>query len=202
MLVALNRLKTFLSRYFDVDYFLRFFILLAVLYYFSLFYIAIIDKNGRFYSSFLDENLNYISWIRNSVLYTSNFIANMIGVDSHVRPPFFIVAPNGSIVEMVYACLGIGLMSFWLAFVLASPDAFKKKIAWCIVGLVCIWFINSWRVALITVALEKHWKINANMDHHMLFNIVAYTLMLVLIWLYTKGTGRSVLKVQTVSPSL
>lgn len=202
MLVGLNRLKTFLSKYFDVDYFLRFFILLVVLYYFSLFYIAIIDKNGRFYSSFLDENLNYISWIRNSVLYTSNAIAQMIGVNSQVKLPYFIITPNGSIVEMVYACLGIGLMSFWLAFVLASPDPVKKKIAWCIVGLVCIWFINSWRVALISIALEKHWKINATMDHHTLFNIVAYTLMFVLVWLYTKGNSRSVLKLQTISPSL
>ncbi|MBC7887075.1 MAG: exosortase/archaeosortase family protein [Ferruginibacter sp.] len=182
----IKSIKTELSKYIDVDYFVRFLLLLLALRYFNVFYIAIVDQKGLIYSSFLDNYLNYISWIRNSVLYSSNAITHAMGINSYVSLPFYLKTVNGSYVEMVYDCLGLGLMSFWVAFVVANKESLKRKITWCAGGIICMWFINCWRVALLLIALENHWKLNSILDHHTLFNIVAYSLILIMIYLYTK----------------
>jgi exosortase/archaeosortase family protein len=180
-----------LSQYIDVAYLVKFLFLLLTLYYFNIFYISIVDKQGLIYSSFLDHHLNYISWLRNSILYTSVSITRAMGLHSFVSLPYQIRTMNGTFVEMVYSCLGLGLMSFWMAFVIANKEFVKRKIIWCTAGILCIWLINIGRVTLLLTAYEHHWKVNAVIDHHTQFNIVAYSLIIFMIWLYLKDTKKA-----------
>lgn len=174
------------SKYFDVRYFFRFVLLLAAFYYFNIFFIAITDYRGRVYSPFLEHYLNYVAWIRNLVLYTSNIIAHFFGLNSYVSFPYRLKISHGPSVEMVYECIGLGILSFWVAFIVAHKGGWRKKSLWCTIGIISICFINSWRVALLLIALQKGWKVNAYIDHHTLFNIVAYILIFILITIYTK----------------
>ena len=194
MVMLLKNVEKKLSKYVDVSYCIRFILLLSSLYYFNIFYISVIDEKGLIYSSFLDNHFNYISWLRNSFLYTSSLIVQAFGIDSVVDAPYHLRTVKGSFVEMVYACLGFGLMSFWVAFVVCDKAPVKTKIIWCAGGILCIWFINTWRVALLLIALEHHWKVNALMDHHTLFNIVGYSLIAFLISRYIKNTRKDILK--------
>lgn len=196
MVTLLKNVERNLSKYIDVPYFIRFILLLLTLYYFNIFYISIIDKKGLIYSSFLDNHLNYISWLRNSFLYTSNLIVQAFGINSFVDAPYHLRTLNGSFVEMVYACLGFGLTSFWVAFVVSDKASLKRKIIWCTGGITCIWFINVWRVALLLIALENHWEINSILDHHTLFNIVGYSLIGFMISTYIKNSRKGILKKQ------
>lgn len=189
-MAGLLSLKNYLSRYFDVVYFLKFIFLLLALFYFNLFYIAITDWRGMVYSPFLEHHLNYIDWLRNSVLYTSNAIVHLFGINSYIIAPYRIKIPHGPYVETVYACLGLGLMSFWVAFVSAHKSSWKKKIAWNLVGILCIWFINCWRVALLLIALQHDNTLSGFVDHHTLFNIFAYALIILLIYLHAKVVKR------------
>ena len=176
---------------FDIQYFIKFLVLLLLLYYFNVGYIAIIDPQGRLFSPFLEENLNYINWIRNSILYSSNAITHLFGVNSYVALPYRLKIPHGPAVETVYACLGLGLMSFWVAFVVSFKGAWKKKILWGFIGIFCIWFINCWRVALLLVALQSSKSLNKHIDHHTLFNIIAYSLIISLVNFYMNTANKS-----------
>ena len=188
MLLTAHSIKTRLSNYIDLSYFFRFFCLLIILHYFNLFYFSIIDKKGLIYIPFLDNHVNYISWLRNSILYTSNLIVRLTGTDSYVSLPFHLKTVNGNYVQLVYSCLGLGLMSFWTAFVVGNNDALGKKILWCIIGLVSIWFINCVRIAVLLLAFQRQWPVNRFIDHHSLFNMVAYSLIFFLIYFYLKST--------------
>jgi exosortase/archaeosortase family protein len=181
---GIKAINTRLSKYFDVMYFFKFLLLLTTLYYFNIFYIAITDPQGRIYSSFLENNLNYLSWLRNSILYFSNQITHSLGLNTYVLPPFRLKVLHGPSVETVYACLGLGLMSFWIAFVATEGERLKKKLLWSICGVAVIWFINCWRIALLLAAMQRGLNINKYVDHHTLFNIIAYLLIGLLIWLF------------------
>lgn len=176
-----------ISKLFDVPYFVRFIGIFVILYFFNLFYIGITSKGGGFYSPFLDHYLNYIVWFRNSILYTSNFIAHLFGLPSYVADLYTLKAYDLS-VTMVYSCLGLGIMSFWIAFILADNTGWQKKLSWGITGIVFIWLINCFRVALLLLALKNNWQVNKYMDHHDLYNIVSYLLILLLIYFYYKKT--------------
>lgn len=49
-----------------------------------------------------------------------------------------------------------------------------------------LWLINVLRISLLLIAFDKHWSIPFNMDHHTLFNIVAYILIFGMIWFFDK----------------
>lgn len=180
------RLKHKLDEIIDLSYFLRFLFLLVALYYGNLFYIAVIDPKGSIYSSFLDAHFNYINWIRDLYLYTSKFLCGVVGLSTHVTFPYRLTSDNGSYVETVYECLGIGLFSFWIAFVVANKTSFKKKLTWLFLGVFSIWFINCWRITILLLAIDRRWQYNKYIDHHTFFNCIAYTLMLVFVLSYIK----------------
>ncbi|MCY7421506.1 MAG: exosortase/archaeosortase family protein [Chitinophagaceae bacterium] len=183
----LNKISSLL----DFRYLITFLSILLIVYFGNLAYITLIDPRGMVYSSFLDQHFNYINWLRNSYLYTSNFIAHLFGLDTHITFPYSLTAATGRHVEMVYECLGINFFSFWTAFVWANNQRISFKIAWWLSGLLCIWFINCVRVAVLLVAIVNHWQYNRYMDHHTLFNLFAYTLIAGLVIMYTKQHQKS-----------
>jgi len=185
----MNNLRLFyknLSNYFDVVFFVKFMVLMTVFYYFNVFYIGITDAGGRLYSGFLANHLDYISWLRTSILLVSQFISKGLGLQTVITDVYTLKAVHGPSVIIGFTCLGYGLMSFWAAFIIAQDTGWKKKIVWTIAGMAGIWFINCWRVAVLLLALTHKWKVNKYIDHHDMFNIVAYVLMIGMIFLYYK----------------
>ncbi|MFP5041348.1 hypothetical protein [Parasediminibacterium sp. JCM 36343] len=168
--------------------FIGWFLCLFVLfYYFNLFFISITARGSNPLYLFLRDDLNYIDWLRSSILHTSQFFCGFIGIKTHVEKVFILRSDTSHIgLRMVYRCIGYGVMSFWTAFVIANKGHWQKKTIWLVAGWVTIWLINCFRMTLLMVALEHHWPINKFMDHHSLFNIVAYIFVLLLIFLYIK----------------
>ena len=174
-------------KYFDAVFFAKFILFFLSLYYFNILYLGITSPGGKFYSSFLKEHLNYISWLTSSILYVSNIIDHAFGIHSYVENAYQIKTSAGSSVTVWLPCLGLGIMSFWVAFVTTDTGSWKKKLYWGLAGIVAIWFINCWRIALLLLAVEKDWYKNPIIDHHTMFNIVSYTIILLMIWLYYKA---------------
>ncbi|MBK7434330.1 MAG: exosortase/archaeosortase family protein, partial [Chitinophagaceae bacterium] len=96
---------------------------------------------------------------------------------------------NGSAVHIGYSCIGYGVMSFWLAFVIANTGSFGRKTAWVIGGSLVIWLINILRICLFLLSLNKKQSMPFGLENHDFFNITAYIAIFVMIWVYDR-TGK------------
>src|SRR5688572_8696317 len=89
---------------------------------------------GNMYSAFIDDYLNYPAWLRTSLLFGSKIFLSIVGFDSVIYETFYLRMPGGRGIHMVYSCLGIGVLSFWVAFIFANRGSVGKKLAWILVG--------------------------------------------------------------------
>ena len=168
----------------DLRFILKFVIIFVPLYYLHIAFRGITDPND-FYLPFLDAYLNYIKWFEASILHTSDFILHLFGYNSFVEGQRIEVF-NGAFVRFWPSCAGLGIISFWIAFVVAHDINFKLKFYWAFMGIIIIWFINSWRIAILLMSLEDQWKTPQYIDHHDLYTIIAYGFIFLLMLLFIK----------------
>lgn len=149
-----------------------------------------ITAPGGLHIPFLENHLDYVDWLRSSILYASRLVAeHLLDIDCTVQLPYTLRAFTGHTVRMVYSCIGLGIMSLWAAFIIAHPVRIKVMLRWLILGIVAIWIINVFRVALILMALQRHWNHSKYLDHHDIFNIIAYIMIFVLGLRFLKKHG-------------
>lgn len=158
--------------------------------YFGTLAIIGIAAPGGYYSSFVEKHLDYVSWIKQSLIDATGFILSLFQVSTHKEPGFLIRITGGRGVIIAMGCVGYGVYSFWIAFVAANTGRLWKKIKWIVGGLVLLWLINVIRITLFLVAINKGWPMPLGIDHHTWFNIVAYLLIFILIWLYDRSAKR------------
>jgi exosortase/archaeosortase family protein len=175
----------------DVTFLTRFILLFIPLYYFHILFRGITDPKNL-YSPFLDRHLNYISSFENSILYCSSLIVQANNLNSHIVGKVIAVS-GGSSVIFWPECAGLGIISFWIAFVLSHDLTLKSKFAWCSLGVFTIWVINTFRIAILLIALERQWKANPYIDHHDMFNIVAYFFVIFLIKIFKGRINKNVI---------
>lgn len=178
-----------IAKLFDVAYSLKFVIkflgFFFLLNFFHHFWIGITVPGGEVYVPFLDRYLNYIVFIKTSLLKSAVFFADLIGVHSFTDSTDTVKVAGAGGLYMGRPCYGLEVMSFWTAFIFADTTSFRKKLLWCLGGLFCIWLINCLRITLMLAALKNKWQI-LYMDHHQLFNIFAYVFVFLLIIFYYK----------------
>ena len=170
----------------DLGYLLKFLFVFLGLYYFHILFLGLTTPDGKFYSSFLENNLNYIAALRSSILHVSHFLLSFFHFNSYVEGTQIIRSSNAA-VEVWLPCLGLGISSFWVAFVVAHKIAIKSKILWSVAGVALIWFINCWRIALLLIALDKEWYYGSFIDHHTAFNVVAYIVIGLMVFPFIKS---------------
>ena len=183
-------MKKSILNYLDIEYIVKFILLFLVFYFFHIFFLGLTSPGGDLYSSFLESKLNYISWFTDSILLTASLICKVFGLHSYLAGQQIIRADSGVGVQVWLPCLGLGISSFWVAFVMAHKDNWKGRLLWSLVGVFTIWFINCWRIAILLLALERNWQGAKYIDHHDMFNFIAYSFILVLIYFYGKKDER------------
>jgi exosortase/archaeosortase family protein len=157
-------------------------------YYFNIFFFSI-TSHGDHYVPFFDEHLNYIRWLRILLLTISRTIVNILGFTCISNDYQLLVAGRG-IIDVVYSCLGLGVMSFFAAFVIAYPKKLKPKLIFLISGLVCIQVLNILRFVLLAVLWDK--KSHLILDHHTIFNIVIYIIIAISLYFWVKHDDKPV----------
>lgn len=162
------------------------FILFFIFFYVGTQVVIGLSADVGWYSPFIAKHFNYVAWLRKSILHGGQVAASIIGLKTIVRPPFLLQLINGPAVKMVYSCIGVGVMSFWAAFVLANAASFFKKLLWALGGLTLIWFINCWRIAFLLYTLAKNGNINKFAEHHTLFNAISYLVIFIMMYLFTR----------------
>lgn len=160
-------------------------ILFCIFYYGSQFFIGITSK-GNYYSAFLDNYFNYIRWMRLSILKAAGCICSILGYDTRIENGISLRIINGYKVNMVYSCIGFGVLSSWAAFAIAYTSKTKRKLIWLVMGLLVIWFVNVFRVAVLLIWLNKTKDTKGFIYHHTIFNGIAYCIVILLIYFYTK----------------
>ncbi|ASU36774.1 exosortase Y [Mucilaginibacter xinganensis] len=161
---------------------ITFLVLFAAFYYFNIFIFGI-TAPGNHYSAFIADHLNYIRWLRLALLRGSVAVLSWFGFTAITNEYELLVAGKGVIV-LVYSCLGLGLISFFSAFVLAYPAKLKSKLIFIICGILGIEALNILRFVL----LSLFWGKNQNriVDHHTIFNLIMYVLIAVTLYFWVK----------------
>ncbi len=170
--------KKYYAEYFFVS---RFLLIFFILYYFNLFFIGLTGKGGAFYVSIFDEYLNYIRWLRESIIYFSSLLLNIFNYET-VRLPYHLKIINGVKVGVGYSCLGYGLMSMHIAIAYSYPFNSQIRRNYLFWGLLAIYIINIVRIAAVGWVYTEYRGIN--IDHHLIFNIISYLLIFIMM-IYT-----------------
>ena len=168
--------------------FLRYvFILLivyAVLDYGTYAFIGITSPDGKYYISFFDKYLNYVKALRLIILTGSQLLMSMLGYETFLLDPYTVKVVNGASVRLVYSCLGYGVISFWIAFMVANKVNVYFKLKWLLIGIFVIIFSNIIRISFLLIANENKWSKVFDIDHHTVYNIINYVLLIILIFIF------------------
>jgi len=160
-----------------------FILLFVIFYYFNIFFFGITSP-GNYYSAFLANHLNYIRGLRWLLLNSSAQILNWMGFAAITNEYNLLVAGHG-ILQLVYSCLGLGVISFFAAFVLSYPKQRKPKIIFLIGGILGIEFLNIIRFVLLALFWNK--RENHILDHHTIFNIIIYLIIAITLYVWVKN---------------
>ena len=169
-----------------ISYLLKFILTFCILYYGTKAMIGITTPGG-YYVTFADKYLDYISGLRYLLLHSSKGLLNLLGFDIYLKDSYTIKMVNGRGVQVVYSCLGYGLLSFWIAFVIANKLSFRKMLQWMIGGVLVIILLNVSRISLMLISVNKHWPSLLNLDNHTWFNIVAYGAIFCMMYLFDRS---------------
>jgi exosortase/archaeosortase family protein len=165
--------------------------LYLVFYYFNIGFFSL-TSHGRHYNAFAAAHLNYIHWLRVGLLHASAAILNHIGFTAITSEYQLLVAGRG-IITVVYSCLGLGLMSFFAAFVLTYPKQGGAARYWfLILGLLAIQVLNVLRFTLLV--LFWHGNTPHIADHHTIFNLIMYVMIMVSLYFWVKQPDPSRVK--------
>lgn len=141
---------------------------------------------GGWYSPFIEKYFDYVGWIKQSLIWAVGIFSSWFGYETHVLPDYIIRIKNGAGVKVAMSCVGYGVYSFWAAYVIANDGTLFKKIKWALGGVLLLWLINSIRITLVLVALQKKIPMPLGIDHHTWFNIIAYVFIFLMIWVYER----------------
>lgn len=162
-----------------------FLVLFLLFYYFNVWFFSVTIP-GADYNAFLDHHLNYIEALRWVLLNSSTGLLNLLGFTAICNNYQLLVAGHSTI-EVVYSCLGIGVISFFTAFVLAYPKAWKSKIIFLIGGILVIELLNVIRFMLLVLYWDS--ADTTIIDHHTIFNVIIYIIIIISLYFWVKTPG-------------
>lgn len=170
-----------------IKYAIKLLLIYFILDYGTTFFIAITGKGGKYYSALLDSYFNYVRWLRYTILYGTKGIMSILGFETNIVSEYVIRIKGGYGVQLVYSCLGYGILSFWIAFITANKGTKMFKIKWLLIGCFIILFSNMLRITILLISNQKKWFKPFNLDHHTFYNIVAYSIVIIMMLLFLKA---------------
>ena len=123
--------------------FITVFTVLSLFFYYGFIAYMGITSEGNIYSPFLDKYLNIIAWYRYFLLVGAHLFTELAGYHSFISNKYHLQIVGGHSVQIVFTCLGTGLLGVWFSFVIAYPSIIIKKIKWIIIGFLIISFLNE-----------------------------------------------------------
>jgi exosortase/archaeosortase family protein len=154
-----------------------------------MFFIGIAMPGGIIESQFLFEHFNFIQAYTDLIINTVISSLQFIEINAWRNGLINIKTANGG-VNIIYGCLAIGITCIWLSFVIALKNRLLNKLIWAIIGSLFLFALNIFRIGLILIVQENNTKHLAivGLDHHTLFDIACYVLLLLMGFAYYKNS--------------
>ncbi|MCY7291608.1 MAG: exosortase/archaeosortase family protein, partial [Ferruginibacter sp.] len=124
--------------------------------------------------------------LRSSLILTTKWVVSFFGINAVRTDEYVLRIPDANGIRIVYSCLGFGVMSFWIAYMVATLAKIKSKVKWLFGGLILIFTINVIRISMVLVSGNKGWRFPLGWDHHTWFNIVAYCAIFAMMYFFEK----------------
>ena len=171
-----------------LGFIIGFLFMFLLLYYGNQFFIGI-STPGNLYVPNLDNYFNYIQWLRSLLLQTSSIILNLFGLETHATT-WRLILPNGDSIKLVYKCLGIGIISVWVAFVVAFPQQKLNKFKYALLGIFAILLINIIRIIGLAIVFSNNdMTIYKHIDQqHFFYNVACY---IIIFWMMKRWIDKS-----------
>lgn len=141
-------------------------------------------EGTKYYNPFISEHFNYIQGLRTLLIVISATIIKGLG-HTVMYTDYQLLALNGIPCNINYGCLGLGVLSFWAAFIIAFPKPFKQKIKFMFLGLITIFLLNIVRIVSLTLLTIDMNGSRKFFDYqHDIFNYVVYAVLLTMIYFW------------------
>ena len=164
------------------------FIFLFLLFYYGTKAVIALSATQGHYSSFVANHLDYVSMIKRSLIWGTRLLLSVFHIDTYQVNPFIVRIKDGVGVRIAHGCVGYGVYSFWLAYVLANSWKIKMKMKFIFVGLFLLWLINVLRISLLLVTMQNNKPMPLGLNHHTWFNIVSYVAIFAMIYGFERNT--------------
>lgn len=164
-----------------------------LMFYFGTLLIIGLSSEENYYSPFVAHYVDYVTPLRRGILVGANLFVELLGYKTQFVDVYTVAIEGAKGVKMVYSCVGYGVMSFWAAFVIANRGPFFTKLAWLFGGWIILYILNVLRISFLLVANLKHWSTPFELDHHTLFNIVAYGFIFALMFAFDRQQKQLIL---------
>lgn len=152
----------------------------------NLFMNSVLNETGRFHNAYFTEHFNYIQWVRSSLLAPATWIIKLFGFYA-IHNEIDVMVVDGPYLRVNYGCLGLGVMSFFTAFIIAFPAKLKPKLKLLLIGTIMIYLLNVFRIAGLGVLLGTFESQRDNFTyHHEIFNIIVYICIFILLYFWIK----------------
>ena len=167
----------------------------------NLFMNSVTIPGGRYYNDYIAQHLNYIQGLRTILIIPAVWIIKAFGFYAIYNQTDVMVI-TGPYLRINYSCLGLGVMSFLAAFVLAFPASWKSTFKMLALGLTTIYVLNVCRIAGLGILLGFFQSQRDNFTyHHEIFNIIVYACILALLYFWIKKSGKSKAKIENTDQS-
>ncbi|GAA4196992.1 hypothetical protein GCM10022289_03520 [Pedobacter jeongneungensis] len=158
----------------------------------NLFMNSVMTPGSRFYNPFISEHLNYIQGLKSALIVPAVWIIKAFGFYA-IYNEMDVMVVSGPYLRVNYSCLGLGVMSFLAAFVLAFPASWKSTLKMLVIGLITVYVLNVLRIAGLGVLLGFFKSQRNNFTyHHEVFNIIVYICVFTMLYFWIKKSNKLV----------
>jgi exosortase/archaeosortase family protein len=158
------------------------FILFFLFFYYGTKGVIALSATEGHYSKFVADYLDYVTLIKRSLIWGTRLLLSFFHIETYQVDPFIVRIKNGVGVRIAHGCVGYGVYSFWLAYILANSFKAKIKMKFIVIGLFLLWLINVLRISLLLVTMQNNNQMPLGLDHHTWFNIVSYVAIFAMIY--------------------
>lgn len=164
----------------------------------NLFMNSVMTPGSRFYNAYIADHFDYIQGLKTALIVPAVWIIKAFGFYA-IHNEMDVMVVSGPYLRVNYSCLGLGVMSFLAAFVLAFPATWKSTFKMLVIGFIAIYVLNVLRIAGLGVLLGFFKSQRNNFTyHHEIFNIIVYICIFAMLYFWIKKSNKLV-KNQTIA---
>ncbi|ARS38448.1 hypothetical protein CA265_01625 [Sphingobacteriaceae bacterium GW460-11-11-14-LB5] len=164
----------------------------------NLFMNSVMTPGSRFHNAYIADHFDYIQGLKTALIVPAVWIIKAFGFYA-IYNEMDVMVVAGPYLRVNYSCLGLGVMSFLAAFVLAFPASWKSTFKMLIIGFIAIYVLNVLRIAGLGVLLGFFKSQRNNFTyHHEIFNIIVYICIFAMLYLWIRKSNK-LAKNQTIA---